>query len=406
MHLNFLAFAVPLFTGLMLLEYYVSTKKNKQHYFSFDEAVANINVGIAERLTDLFTTGLFYYFFAWIYQNFALFDVKANAITWILLFLLTDFMWYWYHRFGHEVNLFWSVHVVHHQSDNFNYTVSARITVFQSAARCLFWAVLPLFGFPPEMITTLLLIHGAYPFFTHTQLIGKLGWVEYLFVTPSHHRVHHSSNPQYLDKNYGDVLIIWDKLFGTFAKEEEQPVYGLTKPLNSHSFLWQHFHFIMEIVVSFKRSTTLKGKWRSIFGKPDDIDPRIRSGLERKFSRKEYDLSQTKALRNYIKLQTVVSLLLLFLVILFEHYIGIAQLTTAAFFIILSVITTGAMLEQRRWIVYLEFCRLGLLGIFVYLCYPSYSISAIILLMLGGLLLFCKTLSERYNSYLYASIRS
>ncbi len=406
MKFNYLAFAVPLFTGLMLLEYYVGKKKNRQHYFSFDEAVANINVGIAERLTDLFTTGLFYYFFAWIYQNFALFDVRPNAITWVLLFLLTDLMWYWYHRFGHEVNLFWSVHVVHHQSDDFNYTVSARITVFQSAARCLFWAVLPLFGFPPEMITTLLLIHGAYPFFTHTQLIGKLGWVEYLFVTPSHHRVHHSSNPQYLDKNYGDVLIIWDKLFGTFAKEEEKPVYGLTKPLNSHSFLWQHFHFIMEILVSFKRATTIKGKWKSIFGKPDDIDPRIRSGLERKFSRKEYDLSQTKALRNYIKLQTVVSLLLLFLVILFEHYLNTPQLITGALFIILSVITTGAMLEQRRWIVYLEFCRLGLLGIFVYLCYPSYSISAIILVILAGLLLFCKTLSERYNGYLYASIRS
>lgn len=406
MQFNYLAFAVPLFTGLMLLEYYVGVKRKKEHLFSFDEAVANINVGIAERLTDLFTTGLFYYFFAWIYQNFALFEVKPNAITWVLLFLLTDLMWYWYHRFGHEVNLFWSVHVVHHQSDDFNYTVSARITVFQSAARCLFWAVLPLFGFPPEMITTLLLIHGAYPFFTHTQLIGKLGWVEYLFVTPSHHRVHHSSNPQYLDKNYGDVLIIWDKLFGTFAKEEEQPVYGLTKPLNSHSFLWQHFHFIMEILVSFKRATTIKGKWRSIFGKPDDIDPRIRSGLERKFSRKEYNLSQTKALRNYIKLQTVVSLLLLFLVILFEHYASTAQLITAAFFIILSVITTGAMLEQRRWIVYLEFCRVGLLGIFVYLCYPSYSISAIILVILAGLLLFCKTLCERYNGYLYASIRS
>lgn len=406
MQLNYLALAVPVFTGLMFLEYYVGVKQKKEHYFSFDEAVANVNVGIGERLCDLFTTSLFYYFFAWIYQNFALFDIQPNAVTWVLLFVFTDLMWYWYHRFGHEVNLFWSVHVVHHQSDDFNYTVSARITVFQSAARCMFWAVLPLFGFPPAMITTLLLIHGAYPFFTHTQLIGKLGWIEYLFVTPSHHRVHHSSNPQYLDKNYGDVLIIWDKLFGTFVKEEEQPVYGLTKPLNSYSFLWQHFHFIMEILVSFKRSPTWKGKWKSIFGKPDDIDPRIRSGLERKFSRKEFDLAQTRALRNYIKLQTTVSLTLLFAVILFEHYLTGMQLSTAALFILLSVITTGAMLEQRRWIVYLEFCRLGLFGIFIYLCYPSYSISAVILAILGVLLLFCRTVSERYNGYLYASIRS
>lgn len=401
MHLNILSLAVPVFTGLMLLEYYVSVRRKKDHFFSFDEAVANINVGIAERLSDLFTTGLFYYFFAWIYQNFALFSVRSTPLTWILLFLLTDFMWYWYHRFGHEINLFWGVHVVHHQSDDYNFTVSARITVFQTAARCLFWAVLPLFGFPPQMITVLLLIHGAYPFFTHTQLIGKLGWIEYIFVTPSHHRVHHSSNPQYLDTNYGDVLIIWDKLFGTFAKEEEQPVYGLTKPLNSHSFLWQHFHFMAEIFISFKRATTFKGKWKSIFGKPDDIDPRIRLGLERKFSTKDPDAPQTTPLKNYIKGQTIISLFLLFLVILFEHYLTTPKMITASLFILLSVITTGAMLQQRRWIFYLEYIRLSLLGIYVWLSYPLYSVSTFFILVLLGLLLFYKTLGNYYRQYLF-----
>jgi sterol desaturase/sphingolipid hydroxylase (fatty acid hydroxylase superfamily) len=393
--------AVPVFTGLMLLEYYISVRREKHHYFSFDEAVANINVGIAERLTDLFTTGLFYYFFVWIYQHFALFSVKPNAITWLLLLLLTDFMWYWYHRFGHEVNLFWSVHVVHHQSDDYNFTVSARITVLQTAARCLFWSVLPLFGFPPAMITVLLLIHGAYPFFTHTQLIGKLGWLEYIFVTPSHHRVHHSSNPQYLDTNYGDVLIIWDKLFGTFVKEEEKPVYGLTKPLDSHSFLWQHFHFMLEMMISFKRATTLRGKWKSIFGKPDDIDPRIRLGLERKLYTIAPHRTQTVPQKNYIKGQTVVSLALLFLVILFEYYLTTPKLVTASLFIILSVITTGAMLDQRRWIFYLEYIRLGLIGIYLYLCFPYYSLSIFLILFVLGLLLFYKTLGNYYYRYLY-----
>jgi alkylglycerol monooxygenase len=176
MHFNYLALAVPFFTGLMYLEYYLSVKRNKAGNFNFNEAVANINIGIAERLSDLFTTGLFYFFFVWIYKNFSLVEITPGPLTWLLLFLATDFAWYWYHRFGHEVNLFWSVHVVHHQSDDFNFTVSARITVFQAAARCLFWAILPLLGFPPGMITVLLLIHGTYPFFTHTQLVGKLGW--------------------------------------------------------------------------------------------------------------------------------------------------------------------------------------------------------------------------------------
>jgi sterol desaturase/sphingolipid hydroxylase (fatty acid hydroxylase superfamily) len=160
----------------------------------------------------------------------------------LALFIATDFVWYWYHRLAHTINIFWCVHVVHHQSEDFNYTVSARITVLQAFVRTGFWSVLPLAGFSAEMITSILLVHEVYPFFVHTQLIGKMGILEHIIVTPSHHRVHHACNDEYLDKNYGDVLIIWDKLFGTFVEEKAPPVYGLTKQLGSQSFLWQHFH--------------------------------------------------------------------------------------------------------------------------------------------------------------------
>jgi alkylglycerol monooxygenase len=186
MHLNFLAFAVPFFASLMWLEYYYTLKKGKQ-YHHFEEAVANINVGIAERLSDVFVSGLFYFFFDWVYKNFSLFELPRNPLTWVLLFLLTDFAWYWYHRLGHEVSLFWSVHVVHHQSEDFNYTTSARITVFQAVVRCLFWSILPIVGFHPNMIVTFLMFHASYSFFTHTQLVGKLGFLEYFLVTPSHY---------------------------------------------------------------------------------------------------------------------------------------------------------------------------------------------------------------------------
>lgn len=401
MQLNYLALAVPFFTGLMYLEYYLSKKKGKADNFHFNEAVANINVGIAERLSDLFATGLFYFFFVWIHKNFALFNINPGFFTWVLLFLFTDFMWYWYHRFGHEVNLFWSVHVVHHQSDDYNFTVSARITVLQATARCLFWAVLPLIGFSPEMITIFLLIHGTYPFFTHTQLVGKLGWLEYFMVTPSHHRVHHSSNPQYLDKNYGDVLIIWDKMLGTFAEEKEKPVYGLTKPLNSHSFLWQHFHFILEIIIAFKRAKGFKQKFKAIFGRPDDIDPRIGASLERKLSFKEQEVKYSVPLLNYIKAQTILSLALLFFVILFEHYFSGIKIALLSLFIILSVITTGSMLEQRRWIFHLEFARLALVGILAWVSYPYFNLTVFLLSLSVVIILFYKTIGNRYYSYLY-----
>jgi sterol desaturase/sphingolipid hydroxylase (fatty acid hydroxylase superfamily) len=263
MKLDFIAFAIPFFVSFMLLEYYMSKRKNKTIH-QFNEIVANINVGIVERISDLLTTGSFFFIFSWLNQNYAIFDVPNNWITWVLLFVATDLLWYWYHRFGHQINLLWAAHIVHHQSDDFNYTTAARITVFQAITRGLFWSILPIIGFKPEMITVFLLVHGTYSFFTHTQLVGKLGWLEYIIVTPSHHRVHHSSNPEYLDKNYGDMLIIWDKIFGTFAQEKAEPKYGLTKSLDSHSFLWQHFHYVLELFVACRLAKGIRQKLKVV----------------------------------------------------------------------------------------------------------------------------------------------
>ena len=400
MHLNFLAFAIPLFLSLMLVEYYFS-KRKKLQLFNFEETIANLNVGIAERLSDLFTTGIFYFFFDILYRHFAIFNIRPGFIAWLLLFLATDFVWYWYHRCGHRINLFWSMHVVHHQSDDFNYTASVRITIFQAAARCLFWSVLPILGFPPGMITLFLLIHGTYPFFTHTQLIGKLGLLEKILVTPSHHRVHHSSNEEYLDKNYGDILIIWDKLFGTFAEEKTTPVFGLTKPINSHSFLWQHFHFMLELWISLKMAAGLRNKLAVLFGKPDDIDPRIRIFLEKKFNIQQRHHSST-ALNNYAIVQTITTLVLLFILLLLEYYLNPFQLSIAAMFIIVSLVNTGAMLEQRRWIFYLEYVRLMLVGIFITTySHSEYTVSFLVA-VLAIVLMFYKTLSTRYYNFFFS----
>jgi len=396
MHLNILAFAVPFFILVMLLEYYIAARQGKK-LFHFDEMIANLNTGIAERLCDLFTTGLFYYFFQWIYNHWRLFTIGNNWLSFLLLFLFTDFVWYWYHRFGHEVNLLWSAHVVHHQSEDFNYTVSVRITVFQAAFRSVFWAFLPLLGFHPQAITVMLLIHGAYPFFTHTQVVGRMGFLEYFLVTPSHHRVHHSSNPEYLDKNYGDVLILWDKLFGTFAQEEAKPVYGLNKPLHSYSFLWQHFHFVLELMVAVKRCKGgAAARLRLLLGKPALIDPRIRSWLEYKLLRTNRDIHPAPALTRYIRSQTILTLCLLFLVLLFEYYLRGTPLFLLSVFILLSIINTGAMLEQKKWIFELDVARMGICGLLLYCYFPGPWLLTLNC-SLPFLLLFCyKSLSNLY----------
>ncbi|QMW02905.1 sterol desaturase family protein [Spirosoma foliorum] len=407
MHVNWLAFAVPLFLFFIGVEYLVA-KRQKKTYFQFNNSIANLNVGIAERLLDSFTVGVFYFWYDYLHRHYAFLDIRASAWGWIGVFIATDFVWYWYHRLAHEINVFWAVHIVHHQSDDFNYTVSARITVFQAILRTGFWSILPIIGFPPAMITTILLLHGLYPFFIHTRTIGKLGWLEYILVTPSHHRVHHASNPEYLDKNYGDVLIIWDKLFGTFVEENEEPVYGLTKPLDSHSFLWQHFHGLLEVLVATRRASDWSAKWKVLFGRPDSVDPHIREELEERFlsgdaASRTAIHTKSRRFKGYVIGQMAGILLILFTFLLMESYVpGYLQFLTALF-ILLTLINCGALLEQRQWVLYLEIGRVAVLWLALYsvLGYPM----IIVLGYIGALSLWAyfSGIQKRYFQLLYGS---
>jgi sterol desaturase/sphingolipid hydroxylase (fatty acid hydroxylase superfamily) len=402
MQLNYLAFAVPLFVFFMLLEYAVAKRKGKL-YFNFTNSITNINVGIAERLADVFITGVFYFVYDNIYRHYALFHFRPTVFHWIVLLLVTDFIWYWYHRLAHEMNVLWSVHIVHHQSEDFNYTVSARITVFQAIVRTGFWAVLPVLGFTAPMITAMLLIHGLYPFFLHTRLIGKLGILEYILVTPSHHRVHHASNEQYLDKNYGDVLIIWDKLFGTFCaeKDDEAIVFGLTKPLGSHSFLWQHFHFTLELLYSVKHTPGWRNKLRLLFSKPENIDPDTRKILENKFNIHSNKEPVEKKLNRYVVWQIAITLVLLFVFLLFEKQLPILIQVLSAALIMITLVNCGAILEQRKWIFYLEYTRYLLILILVVGYLPSIKLFLLVALATGVTVAYFKTLQRYYLGVVY-----
>jgi len=403
MHLNMLGFAIPLFVGFMLLEYWIA-KSRKLNYFNLHRSIANVSIGIAERLCDVFVAGAFYYIYDKLQRNYGLFNIQPSVALWILLFLLTDFIWYWYHRLGHEVNLLWMAHIVHHQSEDFNYTASARITVLQALARTCFWAVLPLLGFPAGMITSLLLVHGLYPFFIHTQLVGKLGVLEYLLVTPSHHRVHHASNEEYLDKNYGDVLIVWDKLFGTFKKEDAnvEIQFGLTKQLKTYSFLWQHFHYGIELFLTIKKEKGIINKLRILFGKPERVDPAFRNKAETIFNIKQNPETIEEPLNKYVIWQIVALLVSLFVFLLVEHNFRIPVKISFAFITVLTLINCGAIMEQKRWIFLVEFLR------FIAISFLSfYSLSfwqekmLVIFLLLIVLLTFYSPLKKSYLLYVY-----
>lgn len=400
MHFNWLAFAVPFFVVLMLLEYIIARRKGHD-YFGLHNSIANVSIGIAERLSEVLIAGGCYFLYDALQKQYGLFEIKPGLLLWLLLFLLTDFVWYWYHRLAHEINLLWMVHVVHHQSDDFNYTVSARITVLQSVVRTGFWAVLPLIGFPAGMITAMLLIHGLYPFFIHTRVIGKLGILEYILVTPSHHRVHHASNEQYLDKNYGDVLIIWDKLFGTFQKEEQAPVYGLTKPLNTYSFLWQHFHFAIELWLAVRMQRGLLQKAKVIFGRPDKLDPGLREKAAALFGIQQRRQTIERPLNKYVVVQMVMMLLLLFGFIGFEEALPAPFKLAFVLLVLLTLINCGAIMEQKRWIFHVEGLRAFIFA--AALCY-YYPFILIKVLLAAAAIVFIaryRSLQNRYFASVY-----
>ena len=399
-----MAWAVPLFLGLMGIEYLVARKTGK-NYFGFSSSVSNMNIGIAERLLDTFTVGVFYFIYDYLQQHFGVFNIRSSVLLWIALLILTDFIWYWYHRLAHEVNLLWAAHVVHHQSEDFNYTVSARITVFQAFFRMCFWSVLPVIGFPAAMIISVQLVHGIYPFFIHTRTIGKLGILEYIFVTPSHHRVHHASNDKYLDKNYGDVFIIWDKLFGTFAQEEEEPEYGLTKPLDSHSFLWQHFHFILEIFYTLKQTKGFRARWNVVFGKPAHIDPEIRSKLEERFLFRNTTVGTSKKLQQYVVGQMGAILLLLFLFLLFENYVPVFAQLCITLVILLTLVNVGAIMEQRRWVFYLEYARLVVTFTALFYMWPHPLLLLVFAIVQLPFYLYRSSIEKRYLQLVYGGKR-
>ncbi|MBC7487325.1 MAG: sterol desaturase family protein, partial [Cytophagaceae bacterium] len=305
-----------------------------------------------------------------------------------------------------EVNLFWSAHIVHHQSEEYNLTVSARITVFQALIRNIFWCIMPLLGFQTKMVAIMLLVHGAYSFFTHTRVVGKLGFLEKILVTPSHHRVHHGSNEGYLDKNYSDMFIFWDKLFGTYAEETEEVKYGLTAPLKSHSFLWQHFHYVAELLVFTYRTEGFKNKLKVLFGKPEKVPHYVRGSVERALliQKSYHKIPLSRNSKWYIGVQILISVCILIYLTEWREIAGTFTTTVLFFVVLITLINCGAILEQRRWVFYLEFIRLLSVEILLIYFFPSVVSVLIVSVAVYGFLHYFSTLKKLYFKHIYGTL--
>ncbi|MGZ5286234.1 MAG: sterol desaturase family protein [Flavisolibacter sp.] len=231
-----LYYAIPGFILLLSLEAWFSYRENR-HLYATKDTWGSLGLGIGNVIVGFGTKALIFGLFTFLYQ-FRLFDLDAGLWWfWVLLFFADDFSYYWFHRISHNVNWFWASHVVHHSSKHYNLAAALRQTWTGNATGSfLFWAWMPLAGFHPIWILFMQQISLIYQFWIHTETVHKLPRAfEFILNTPSHHRVHHGSDLKYLDKNHGGILIIWDRIFGSFQPEEERPTYGLTRNIESYN---------------------------------------------------------------------------------------------------------------------------------------------------------------------------
>ena len=231
--------------------------------YSWADTISNASLALLHQASDAAFMLLFVHTaYDWTYRH----GLQLVSESWLmvpLLFLLQDFLYYWFHRASHRIRWMWASHVVHHSSERLNFSTAFRQSLtYPVSGMWLFWVPLAWVGFTPDQVVLIVGLSLAYQFFVHTQAVGKLGWAEFIFNTPSHHRVHHARNPQYIDRNYAGVLIIWDKLFGTFVEEVEAPEYGIVRQIQSHNPLLLTFHEWGDMFVDVWCKRDLRYLWK------------------------------------------------------------------------------------------------------------------------------------------------
>ncbi|HCG7128971.1 TPA: sterol desaturase family protein [Vibrio parahaemolyticus] len=264
----------PIFFLCIAAEYGLGQRRGKlpdsaQYYLP--EVACNFVLAGLHQAADILTGLLIAHFYLWIF-DWRLFDIEMSVSTFLLLMLLQDFFYYWFHRASHRIRWMWAAHVVHHSSERMNFSTAFRQSLmYPLAGMWLFWLPLVIIGFDPKWVVFVVLLNLGLQFFVHTQLIRSLGPLEWVFNTPSHHRVHHGSNRQYIDKNYAGVLIIWDRMFGTFEPEIETVRYGISKPVNSFNPIKVTFAEWKDMFNEVRRpNLTWQQRWRCLFAPPSD----------------------------------------------------------------------------------------------------------------------------------------
>ncbi len=364
-----LLFAIPFFILLLVVEIlYGQFIKNQQHKVL--DTVSSISSGLTNIVKDSLGLGVIIVSYPFLLENLALTTVKATWLVWLIAFFAIDFAGYWNHRLSHKINFFWNQHIIHHSSEEFNLACALRQSISNLLGYFpLFLIPAALFGVPTEVIAILAPIHLFAQFWYHTKHIGKMGWLEYVIITPSQHRVHHAINPEYIDKNLGQILSIWDRWFGTFQEELEEvpPQYGVLKPVHTWNPILINFQHLWRLILDAWRTNSIRDKFRIWFmptgWRPADVRDRYPiEVIQDVYSFERYQTAASPLLKGYSIFQMVFTLgLILFM---FYNYsaIGFGGLLLFGAFVFFGIFGYTTLMDRKTYAFYLELFR-ALVGI-------------------------------------------
>jgi alkylglycerol monooxygenase len=378
--------SIPLFFMLMAVEL-LFAQLGRRPFYRLNDSISDLSAGVISQVAGIFTKLLLLLIFAWCFEHARIqrvFPIPAwpdgpwrdalgawhwmNIVGWIVAFVIVDFAYYWFHRLSHEVNLFWAGHVVHHSSEEYNLAVALRQSAVGGLLSWIFYVPLALLGMSWRQFAACYALNLVYQFWIHTRAISRLPqWCEAVLNTPSHHRVHHGVNPEYQDRNYAGVFIVWDRWFGSFTAEQQEPVYGLTTPLRSWNPLWVQLHHYVAIARNVWRAETWSDRWQYLFGsprwRPSTLGGPVEIPAVSRESYAPFDPVLPRALSAYALAHFALIIPPALWLLGRADTLPIGQLVAGAFYIALALTNIGGILEARRWAFVAEQARLGALTV-------------------------------------------
>lgn len=368
MEAKIITYATPVFFLLIFVEI-IASRILKRDVYRVDDAINSISLGILSQVSGVFFRVMTISIYTIIYDHFSFFTLPADSVAvWVFALISYDFCYYWLHRMGHEVSILWAAHVVHHQSEEYNLSTALRQTSTGGLLGWVFYLPLIIAGVPPTVFAVVALIDLLYQFWIHTQLIDKLGWFDRIFASPSNHRIHHAVNDRYLDKNYGGILIIWDRIFGTYVEEDslEPIVYGTRSQLKSLNPIWANVEVYFGMLQDFYRTKSWRARlailssqtgWRPADAAQEFPRPAFR------LDRPRYDPRASRGMLIYGIAQFAVLLIVGMHFLHVQAGAALGSLAIYAVWLVCSLSCLGVALETRPQGVYVETLRWIVTGI-------------------------------------------